>query len=353
MGRSPVELPALPLRPLISVLVSCRNYQQFVGDCIQSVLDQSYDNFELIVCDDGSDDASASIIETSARKDARVRLITQPHRGMAASLNSAWEASTGEIICLLDADDVFHREKLRLVVESFLSHPRVGMVIHRALRTDIRGRGRGVLPLFGRLPSGWCFREIFEQGGILPDFPPTSNMALRREVAEAIFPLPEEYRGFAERVIHRLAPFITEIHGIDRALATWRLHGRNDANAEEVIACRTERDVQVMEQLWYLQRAWLRKTVPDLAGEFPGLKQNDYYCRLRLVLARLNRSPTASQLYRELLDCPGFARRPLIERWFWKVTRCLPDSLFRAASNFIMTQGMTKQMVSRVLRIGR
>ena len=71
----PIELRPLPAQPLVSILVSNYNYGRFIGDSIQSALDQTYSNIELIVCDDGSTDDSVRIIEEYARKDSRLRLI--------------------------------------------------------------------------------------------------------------------------------------------------------------------------------------------------------------------------------------------------------------------------------------
>ena len=65
----------LPAQPLVSILVSNYNYARFIGDSIQSALEQTYSNIELIICDDGSTDDSVRIIEEYARKDSRLHLI--------------------------------------------------------------------------------------------------------------------------------------------------------------------------------------------------------------------------------------------------------------------------------------
>src|SRR5262249_19570873 len=94
----PIALLPLPPTPLVSVLVTCRNYARFVGKGIDSILRQSYTRFEVIVADDGSEDGSQEVVAAISKRDARVRLVAGPHGGMAATLNAAWDVSRGEII---------------------------------------------------------------------------------------------------------------------------------------------------------------------------------------------------------------------------------------------------------------
>ena len=106
-GLHPIGLLPLPKEPLVSILVSNYNYGRYIGDSIQSALDQTYPNIELIICDDGSTDDSVSVIEPYLQKDPRVRLIRKENGGQASGFNAAFAASRGEIIALLDSDDRF------------------------------------------------------------------------------------------------------------------------------------------------------------------------------------------------------------------------------------------------------
>jgi len=108
----PVELRPLPAQPLVSILVSNYNYGRFIGDTIKSALDQTYSNIELIICDDGSTDDSVEIIERYARRDSRLQLIRKANGGQASGFNAAFAASRGEIIALLDSDDLFLPQKV-------------------------------------------------------------------------------------------------------------------------------------------------------------------------------------------------------------------------------------------------
>src|SRR5712671_5414891 len=108
----PVQLDPLPEQPLVSILISSYNYGEYLGDAIESALQQTYDKLEIIICDDGSTDGSPRIIERYRTLDQRIRVIYQANGGQALALNTAFDISTGEIICLLDADDVFMADKV-------------------------------------------------------------------------------------------------------------------------------------------------------------------------------------------------------------------------------------------------
>jgi glycosyltransferase involved in cell wall biosynthesis len=348
----PLQLPPLPAVPLVSILVSCYNYERYVGECLASILRQTYGRFEVIVSDDGSTDRSAQSLEAWTFADKRIRLIQEPHGGMAAALNRAWRRSRGEIICLLDADDTYLPDKLECVVQAFRSQPQVGYVIHRTVRTDAAGRPRGVLPLLKSIPSGWCLGRLLRDGGALADVPPTSTLSFRREILEKIFPISEEFQGYAELVIQRFAPCLTNIHSLDRALATWRLHTANDANAVYLDSDQIRRELRILERLWDLQRSYLETLDPELAAALQSISRSDYYSRLRYALARRECSPDAGRFHKDLVESPAFQDRPAADRWFWKIAPSLPRALVDRIFNFLMTQGRTKEFISHIRKVG-
>ncbi len=106
---------------LVSVIIPAYNAEAFVCQTLDSLLSQSYQNFEAIVVDDGSSDRTAEIIEAYAQKDARFKLLKQKNQGVAAARNLAIQASQGEFVAPLDADDVWHPDKLKKQVECILA----------------------------------------------------------------------------------------------------------------------------------------------------------------------------------------------------------------------------------------
>ena len=244
----PVALRSLPQKPTVSVLITCFNYGAYVGQAIESALAQTYPASEIIVSDDASHDNSCEVVESYISRGLGIRLLRNPHGGMAANLNAAYRNCTGEVICLLDADDIFLPGKVEAVVNAFRAHPESGFAIHRASLVDNQKRERGIYPLLSALPSGDCAQIAYDNAGILMGLPPTTNLALRREVADLIFPIPVEYTGYAEQMIHRLAPLMTELCAVDMPLAQWRLHGQNDQNSTRITPRRLERELKIMDR---------------------------------------------------------------------------------------------------------
>lgn len=120
---SPTDLPQLPPLgndPLVSVMIVNYNYERYLPEAIESVLSQTYRNFEVVICDDGSKDNSRGVIEAYAARDSRIKPVFQENGGVGSALNSAYAATSGPIISMLDADDLFAPEKLARVVESTL-----------------------------------------------------------------------------------------------------------------------------------------------------------------------------------------------------------------------------------------
>lgn len=104
------------MSPNVSVIVPNFNYAQYLGACIESVLAQTYGDFELIVVDDGSSDGSPQIARNFT--DPRVRVIVQANAGVSAARNRGVQASSGRWIAFLDSDDLWTPDSLRLRVEA-------------------------------------------------------------------------------------------------------------------------------------------------------------------------------------------------------------------------------------------
>ena len=165
-GIHPVSLRPLSAEPLVSVLVSNYNYGRYIGSAIESALDQTYRNLELIICDDGSTDNSVEIIEAYERKDPRVLLIRKANGGQASGFNAAFSVSQGEIIALLDSDDLFLPNKVERIVADFQAHPDSGFGVHRVIRVSADLRRQGVWPMSAPLPAGWYGTRMLQDGGI-------------------------------------------------------------------------------------------------------------------------------------------------------------------------------------------
>src|SRR6185295_4472891 len=110
---------------LVSVIIPTYNRQEFVGVSIASALAQTYPNFEAIVVDDGSTDATRA--EVSRFTDPRVRYYYKANGGLSSARNFGLDQSAGEFIAFLDSDDLWRPWKLAAQIELFRRHPDVGM----------------------------------------------------------------------------------------------------------------------------------------------------------------------------------------------------------------------------------
>ena len=106
------------MSPKISIIVPIYNAQKTIERCIDSILNQDFSDFELILIDDGSKDNSGEICDTYARKDQRVRVIHKENSGVSASRNLALREAKGEYLQFLDADDWITPNATRLLTES-------------------------------------------------------------------------------------------------------------------------------------------------------------------------------------------------------------------------------------------
>lgn len=216
--------------PLVSVIIPAYQQADFLGRAIQSVLEQSYCNLELIVVDDHSPDHTAAVAQQFT--DGRLRYLAHDrNRMLAAARNTGLRAARGEIIALLDADDYFERDKLALHVKCLQQNPAAGISYdgHRNLRcSNYRTRN------LERAPAAVGLSELVLGFPFAP-----SAMVMRREAIFAIDLFDESYVHFSEDldVNCRLALAGWQFQGINRCLTNRRFHaGRIIRNPRQRLA---------------------------------------------------------------------------------------------------------------------
>jgi glycosyltransferase involved in cell wall biosynthesis len=109
--------------PRVSVLLPVFDAESTLATCLRSLARQTLQDWECVLVDDGSRDASLALARHSARNDPRIRVLPRPHLGIVAALNAGLAACRGPLIARVDADDVMHRQRLALQVESLTRHP--------------------------------------------------------------------------------------------------------------------------------------------------------------------------------------------------------------------------------------
>lgn len=174
--------------PLVSVMISTFNYGQFLPASVGSVLSQTYKNWELIVVDDGSTDNTASVMASFSRT-PRITYVPRPHEGHVKAKNLGISMAKGEFVALLDADDVWDKEKLKKQIALF-KEPAVGVVYCRLKFIGEDGQETGKEPDSKYLAPcrGRVTRRLY-----IDNFVPFSAAVVRKECFKKVGLLDESY----------------------------------------------------------------------------------------------------------------------------------------------------------------
>ena len=205
----------------ISVLIDNYNYEKFLSECIKSVLNQTYQNFEVIIVDDGSRDNSKEIIEEYAKKDTRIKTIFKENGGQASAFNEGIKHCNGEIICFLDSDDKFKPKKLEKVVEA--SKKGYEYIINDYELIGNTNYDFGPYYPYAGYNQFLVYYLSFFTGST------TSNISISNNLAKMIFPIKNEkfFRVRADDVIVFGASLMNEMYFIEDELTEYRIHGNN------------------------------------------------------------------------------------------------------------------------------
>ena len=124
--------------PLISLIVPVYNVKDYLKTCLQSILEQTYKNLEIILVDDGSDDGSSGICDEYARMDQRIKTIHLPHSGVSAARNAGLAAATGELLGFVDSDDWIDHDMYQYLYALMQEHDAdVSVLIFLSRREDL------------------------------------------------------------------------------------------------------------------------------------------------------------------------------------------------------------------------
>ena len=208
--------------PFFSVLIDTYNHGHYVEEAVSSVLAQDFprEEREILVVDDGSTDDTAARLRKFGNA---IRYLYKSNGGQASALNYGFANARGEMIALLDADDVWLPQKLSRIYEAFQQNPDAGMAYHRLYWWDGANKAeadRYFIPVSGRVP---------ESRSALLQYPmaSTSCLAFRRAPLEKLLPIPDVLRSQADAFLTALIIFIAPIIAVEDYLGKYRLHATN------------------------------------------------------------------------------------------------------------------------------
>ena len=209
---------------LVTVYITNYNYGKYIRQAIESVLNQTLQNFELIIIDDGSTDNSKEVIE-SYSNNSKINIIYQKNKGLNITNNVALKIANGKFIVRLDADDYFEKNALKVMSDALLSDEELGLVFPDYFVVDEEGN---VLHEEKR--------HSFEEDVTLLDMPAHGACTMiRKSFLQALGGYDEQFKcqdGY-DLWVRFTAKY--KVNNINQALFSYRKHGDNLTTNEDTI----------------------------------------------------------------------------------------------------------------------
>src|SRR5271168_1924498 len=238
--------------PRITALIGAYNHERFIAEAIESVLSQDFPaaEMEILVVDDGSTDGTPQI---AGRYGARVRCIGKENGGQASVFNRGFAEARGEIIALLDGDDVWLPGKVRAVVDEFERNPDAGLVYHP---NQVWNPEKGIcVNTHFHAVSGWVPGSLSRM--VTYGDCSTSGMAVRRSVVQKLLPVPEGLAIYADMYLACLMIFVAPVAARPEYLTRYRQHAENLTSFASGDRARQERRWACYAEAISQVRAWL------------------------------------------------------------------------------------------------
>ncbi|MBI2604481.1 MAG: glycosyltransferase [Deltaproteobacteria bacterium] len=210
--------------PRVSVIAALYNHEKYVAEAIESVLKQTFTDWELILWDDGSTDTGLAIAQDYAKRHAdRIRVFTHPggaNRGQENTRNAALEKATGEFISLLDTDDFYHPRKLELLVPR-MANEEVGLAYGKA-ELVLEPGGRKIPSGIRHEPEGNVFDAL-----VLENFICAGATLFRRSLVERGFRFDPTFKTCGEYPLWLEIARDWKFAHVPQVVAYWRSHATN------------------------------------------------------------------------------------------------------------------------------
>ena len=241
--------------PVISVCLPVYNAERFLAEAVESILEQTFKDFEFLILDDGSTDGSPAILAQYAARDPRIRITSRPNKGLVATLNELIDQARGEFIARMDADDVALPERFERQIEHLRANPECVAVGCRQLVIDPEGDPIAV----------WSKGESHEEmdaGNLTGELGSTlghPTAMMRRQAVLDIGKYREQFRYFEDVDLFLRLAERGRLGKIAEPLLKYRAHEGNRSNDGNL---RAEQDLHQI-----LTEAYLRRGLP--VGRLP------------------------------------------------------------------------------------
>jgi len=205
--------------PTVSVIIHTYNNEKFIAETVESVLSQTYKDYEIIVVDDGSVDGTREALMPYMQK---IRYHYKENGGIASAKNAGINLSQSELVAFLDHDDLWVPDKLQLQMECFKENPLLGLVY--AKYTSFRdGKELRTKPEKGY--SGWIFKELLAKS-----FIQTSTVVVKKKCLNAVGPYDESFSLGDEYDMFLRISKKFQCGFVNKGLTRYRVHDTNASN---------------------------------------------------------------------------------------------------------------------------
>lgn len=248
--------------PTVTVVMPAYNSSQYLRESIESVLAQTFKNFELLVIDDGSIDNTPEIVHSYIQQDSRVKLISQTNQGVSATRNRGVNLSKSEYIAFIDADDTWFPEKLSSHLAHFKLDANLGVSFAKVAFLNPQGKLAGIATT--RLTQLKPQHFLYENPTIT-----VSNLVVKREVFFNIgcFDTSMNYAEDLDFLLRVITSNKWKIEGLNKILMAYRTTTSGLSS-----------NLYSMEQGWEILAAKAKEYAPDLIEQ--------YYSRARSIHLR-------------------------------------------------------------------
>ncbi len=242
--------------PRVSICMPAYNYAPFVAQALRSACAQTYAPLDIVVCDNGSTDATGAICAEFAQHDRRIDFFRQPHGSGVTAHNAVLQRAQGDYVCILHADDHIHRDKTARQVAFMQAQPQVGALFTHVYCSNAQDeRLENLEKTFNQALTPAELAQKLLVGNMLC----MSSVMLRRKTLAQVGWLHDTFQFMSDYEYWLRFLAVSEIALLPEPLTNYRLHGRNDS----------VRDLVTMKREgWRVAHAWLPKVLaarPDIA----------------------------------------------------------------------------------------
>lgn len=201
--------------PRVSIVIPVYNREKYLGIAVESVLRQTYTDWELIMSDDGSTDGTLDLANNFALHDSRIRVLSAEHKGAVHALILGFDAAQGELIGQLDSDDLLEPEAIELTVKALDEHSDWGMVYTNYRDIDEQGQ---------LIRVGWRCSIPYSKDAILIVFMTFHFRLIRKSIYQQVGGFDPAFDRIEDYELCMRLSEMTKIGKIDQFLYQYRHH---------------------------------------------------------------------------------------------------------------------------------